>query len=82
EVTVFALNRGEEEMDLECTIAGVTDVIEHLVLWDEDRYAVNSAAEPNRVVPSGDGNAQMDQGVCKAVLKPLSWNAIRLRTEN
>ena len=82
EVTVFALNRGEEEMELECTIAGVAGVIEHLVLWDEDRYAVNSAAEPNRVVPSGDGNAQMDQGVCKAVLKPLSWNVIRLKTEN
>jgi len=81
EITVFAINRGEDEMMLECTISGFGEyeVIEHIVMFHEDKYAVNEAKAPNRVAPTTDGNAFVEQGLCKAVLKPLSWNVIRLK---
>lgn len=81
EITVFALNRGEEEMVLDCAINGFGEctVIEHIAMYDEDKYAVNNASCPNRVVPRYDGNARMEDGLCKAVLQPLSWNVIRLK---
>ncbi|MBO5068803.1 MAG: alpha-N-arabinofuranosidase, partial [Roseburia sp.] len=81
EITVFAVNRGEEEMALECVLNsfGTCTVVEHIVMCDEDRYAVNNASCPNRVVPSHNGNARIEDGLCKAVLQPLSWNVIRLK---
>ncbi len=80
EVTVFAVNRGEEEMLLECDIRGfgTYTVKEHIAMYDSDRYAVNDKNHPCRVTPKKDGNAAVEDGRCKAVLKPLSWNVIRL----
>ncbi len=80
ELTVFALNRGEEELHLTCDIQGygTYSVKEHITLYDTDRYASNTAACPNRVVPRRDGNAAVEDGCCHAVLKPLSWNVIRI----
>lgn len=80
ELTIFALNRGEEEMDLTCSLGGfgAYSVKEHIVLCDEDRYAANTILCQNRVTPKKDGNARVEDGMCRALLKPLSWNVIRL----
>ena len=83
EATIFAVNRGEDEMSLECDVKGygAYDVIEHIVMCDDDKYAKNTASNPDRVTPNSNGNAFLKEGLCKATLKPLSWNVIRLRTK-
>ncbi len=83
EVTIFAVNRGEEEMSLECDVKGdgAYDVIEHIVMCDDDKYAMNTASNPDRVIPNSNGNAFLEEGLCKATLKPLSWNVIRLKAK-
>lgn len=80
EITIFALNRGKEEMSLECVLGGFGKYIvkEHIVLCNKDRYAVNTIQCPNYVVPRYDGNAEVEDEMCKALLRPLSWNVIRL----
>ncbi len=79
-ITVFALNRGEEEMELDCEISGfgIYYVKEHIVLKNADRYAANTMKHPECIVPMCNGNAAIEDGICKAVLSPLSWNVIRL----
>lgn len=81
ELAIFAVNKGEEEMQLECVLEGYGDceVVQHLVLQNEDKYAANTAEHPDRVVPEASGNARTEEGICKAVLRPLSWNVIRLK---
>ena len=84
EITIFAMNRAEDDMALECVINGFGeyDVIEHIVMCDEDKYAMNDAQTPDRVVPTVADDVKVENGLCKATLKPLSWNVIRLKTIN
>jgi alpha-N-arabinofuranosidase len=79
ETVVFVVNRSEtDKVDLEIPVAGGLRVVEHLALYDDDRSAVNTADDPDRVVPrSVDGTETVD-GHCTATLPPASWHLIRL----
>ncbi|WP_117209557.1 alpha-N-arabinofuranosidase [Allorhizocola rhizosphaerae] len=68
-VTVFAVNR-DTENPVRLSLDGpMRTVVSHSVLRDDDRHAVNTLDNPDRVKPSaGDG----------VTLPPLSWNTIRL----
>lgn len=81
EITVFALNRDmEDALDFECSIRGFEGykLKEHIVMKNDDLFAVNTAADPFRVVPQNNGDAQVSDGLITAKLFKLSWNVIRL----
>ena len=73
-LTVFAVNRAEKDtMALELSAEGFPALTktEHIVLRSDDRYAANTAAQPERVRP--ETLPLTDE----TVLPPLSWNVIR-----
>jgi alpha-N-arabinofuranosidase len=81
-VTLFLVNRDQSmpvtvDVDLR-GLPGLT-VVEHTSLSDDDPDAVNSAAEPDRVVPVGRGDIAVDSGRFQVVLPALSWNMLRAR---
>ncbi|MFJ1971093.1 alpha-N-arabinofuranosidase [Streptomyces sp. NPDC087903] len=80
-VTVFAVNRGRDDaLPLEVALHGLdlSSVVEHTVLADADPDARNTLAEPERVTPYPVEGTSLADGVLTAVLRPLSWNVIRL----
>lgn len=82
EVTIFAVNRDQEESTtLSVEVRSLPDVVvgEHTAVFDADPEAVNTAAEPDRVVPTRLPDATVDGERVAAVLPALSWNMIRLR---
>ncbi len=52
-------------------------MIEHIVLENEDRTAVNTLENPMNVVPHKGGKTTIEDGTAKSVLNKLSWNVIR-----
>lgn len=81
-VTVFAVNRSlTDELELEIDLRGFAgfELNEHLVLANSDVKAVNTAREPNNVVPHNNGKTRVEQDSALSILAPLSWNVIRLR---
>ncbi|MFF2507741.1 alpha-N-arabinofuranosidase [Streptomyces sp. NPDC058067] len=80
-VTVFAVNRGQTEpLPLEVALngLGLTSVVEHSALADDDPEAGNTLGEPERVTPHAVQGTTVQDGRLSAVLEPLSWNVIRL----
>ncbi|HEY5821739.1 MAG TPA: alpha-N-arabinofuranosidase [Propionibacteriaceae bacterium] len=80
DLVVFAVNRSRTEtLDLTADLAGFRDVrlVEHLMIHDDDPHAVNTEAEPDRVVPR-TGKAELTDGVLTASLPPVSWHCLRL----
>ncbi|RJK93825.1 alpha-N-arabinofuranosidase [Vallicoccus soli] len=81
EVVVLAVNRGTEEpLPLEVALHGFGPLVlaEHSVLADDDPYAVNTADDPDRVVPREGRDARVLDGRLEALLPPVSWNVLRL----
>ena len=79
-VTIFAINRGEEDVILECTPGGYSCGAkpEHIALWDKDKFAVNTLDNPDRVTPEIQADITCENNIVTAKLKPLSWNVIRI----
>ena len=80
-VTLFLVNRGQTmPITLDVDLRGVPGLTvgQHTALSDTDPDAVNSAQEPNRVVPRAQGKIAVDCGRLTVVLPPLSWNMVRL----
>jgi alpha-L-arabinofuranosidase len=83
EIALFAVNRSRtSSLDLTVDVRafGGAGVIEHLLLSDEDRGAVNSAREPDRVRPRAVPAARAALGRVAVELPPVSWSLIRLAT--
>ncbi len=81
EVAVFAVNKDlNEDITIEMGLRQFADyrVIEHVTMQNEDLYAVNTEADPYRVVPVPCQNASVKAGKLEAVLGHKSWNMIRL----
>ena len=81
ELTIFAVNRGQEEsLQLECDIRNFYGykVVEHIVLEQEDLKKTNQANH-QAVAPHSNGDATIENGVVLAHLPKLSWNVIRLK---
>lgn len=77
ELTVFAVNRSLDEdisLELDMTGFGSLELIEHIQLVNEDLKAVNTAKEPEKVVPS-EGRTS---GTA-VLLEKHSWNVIRYK---
>jgi alpha-N-arabinofuranosidase len=52
---------------------------DHVALFDTDPEATNTAAQPDRVVPTRLADVKAADGTVTVVLPALSWNMIRLR---
>ena len=80
ELTVFAVNRSlEENIDFEIDLrdfAGAS-LIEHIVLEHDDMKAVNTAKEPDKVVPHANGVTKLEETKAVSTLNKHSWNVIR-----
>ncbi|KIR61355.1 MULTISPECIES: alpha-N-arabinofuranosidase [Micromonospora] len=82
ELVFFAVNRSRSESaDLRVPLTGFAPglrVAESWTLADDDPAAVNTADQPDRVVPRPTAQVSVTDGVLHAVLPPVSWTAIRL----
>jgi alpha-N-arabinofuranosidase len=81
ELTIFALNKDiNDSLSFECDIRNFENykVIEHIVLENDDVYAVNTELNPYNVKPNNNGNAKITDGILTANFSKLSWNVIRL----
>lgn len=83
DLAVFAVNRSRSaslplEMDLRAF--GEARPVGHTVLTDADPLAVNTKAEPDRVVPGHRTTPVVEDGVLRAELPPMSWNVLRVAT--
>ncbi|MBI5160273.1 MAG: alpha-N-arabinofuranosidase [Micrococcales bacterium] len=79
---VFLVNRHPTEaIELELDLRSLPPqrLVGSTALHDADPYAVNSLAEPDRVVPSADTGAALRGSVLRATLPPVSWTALELR---
>ena len=82
ELVVFAVNKDlEEDMTVTLELRQFADyhIEEHVVLHDEDLFAVNTEENPNRIVPMASQDSAVENGILTATLKHKSWNMIRLR---
>jgi len=82
EITVFAVNRSlEEDLAIECDLSafGADSVIEQIFLTNDDMKAINTADNPDNVVPELGGDAKIENGVLTANLGKHSWNVIRVK---
>jgi alpha-N-arabinofuranosidase len=79
-LTVFALNRGSEELLAEYELRGFGScrLGEHIVLENSDMKAVNDVGSPDNVTPSAANRSEIREEVLTARLSPRSWNVIRL----
>ncbi len=80
-VTLFAVNRHPDSaLDLETRLEGFAGarVVEQHEMVHGDLRAVNTASQPNAVVPTSTGDAKIEDGRLRATLKPLSYTVIRL----
>jgi alpha-N-arabinofuranosidase len=77
-VTLFAVNRGTEPLELSAVLRCAAGAVEHRVLADDDPAAANTAEQPDRVVPCTLGGARIDGERLRATLPPRSWNVLRV----
>ncbi|TCR85795.1 alpha-N-arabinofuranosidase [Rhizobium sp. BK376] len=80
-VTLFAVNRHPDTaLDLDTRLEGfpAARVVEQHEMTHGNLAAVNTASQPNAVVPATTGDAKIEDGRLRATLKPLSYNVIRL----
>ncbi|WP_350275606.1 alpha-N-arabinofuranosidase [Kribbella sp. HUAS MG21] len=80
ELALFAANRSLTEpasWTVRLGSLGELRLLEHLVVGDDDRNAVNSQQAPDRVVPQA-GSSALAGDRLTVTLPPASWHCIRL----
>ena len=81
ELVIFAVNKDLTEdigLTMELRQFAGYEILEHVVLADEDLYAVNTEDDPDRIAPARCEDTKVENGTLNAVLKHKSWNMIRL----
>ncbi len=83
ELTIFAVNRGQEgELALSCDLRSFGNVtgVTHTVLDSKNPKAVNTQGSQN-IKPREAAGAKLEKGRLNARLPPLSWNVLRLSVQ-
>lgn len=78
---VFLVNRSQDEpltLTVDIATLGDLSVLESHTLADDDVYARNTLAEPERVAPRSNDSVRIDGGELTVTLPPVSWTAISL----
>jgi alpha-N-arabinofuranosidase len=81
ELVLFAVNKNLEEdiqLNMDLRQFAEYEIIEHVVLQDEDLYAVNTEENPDRIKPTACHASAVCGGKLTATLQHKSWNMIRL----
>jgi alpha-N-arabinofuranosidase len=80
EVSVFAVNRADREIDLDADLSGFDRLVVagQSVLAGPDLSAHNTAADPYRVMPRSADGATMSEHRLAIRLPARSWNVVRL----
>jgi alpha-N-arabinofuranosidase len=80
-LTVFAVNRDTSaplRVTADLRAFGALGPVTHTVLADADRFAANTAQQPERVAPRAAAGARVEGGQLTVDLPALSWNTIRI----
>ncbi|MDX2227458.1 MAG: alpha-N-arabinofuranosidase [Verrucomicrobiae bacterium] len=83
ELVIFAVNRSvDQSLQLTGDLRSLEadSVIEWLSLSHSDTKAINGPENPAQVIPVSRTEARLETGRLSALLNPLSWNVIRLKT--
>ncbi len=82
DVTVFAVNRGQEApLELAFPVSAFGPplrVAEAWLLSDDDLTSTNTQADPDRVVPRAVADTAIEDGEVRCILPAVSWFAVRL----
>lgn len=81
-LSLFAVNKDlEEDMEVSCDLRQYDgyQVVRHIVFSCDDMKAVNTEAEPDRVVPHENGISKLENGYLRAVLGKHSWNVVVMK---
>jgi alpha-N-arabinofuranosidase len=81
-VTFFMVNRhARDAIDLDLRLEGFADaaIVDHQVMTHADLRAVNSAENPNNVVPKPGSGASVKDGRLGLSLPPYSYQMVRLK---
>lgn len=81
EITIFAVNKSEEEMEFtaELSCFGNLDLIEHVDVRAESLWDRNSAEEPDRIHPEKRNTTEILENRIVSKLRGYSWNMIRIK---
>jgi alpha-L-arabinofuranosidase len=82
-VSVFLVNRSQDAatiVSIDIGSLGAARLAESSTLADDDPNATNTLEQPNRVTPSPNQSARIDDNVLTVELPPISWTALRLVT--
>ena len=80
-LAVFLVNRSVDEAvegTVDTSRTPVTEVLEALSMYGDDRLAVNSAEHPNRVTPRPNESVKLEDETLTVTLPPISWTALSL----
>jgi alpha-L-arabinofuranosidase len=80
-LAVFLVNRSVDEaveVTVDTSRTPVTEVLEALSMYGDDRLAVNSAEHPDRVIPRPNESVKLEDGTLTVTLPPISWTALSL----
>ncbi|MGO1390685.1 arabinosylfuranosidase ArfA [Brachybacterium alimentarium] len=83
QLTVFAVNRSPDQaLDLVVPLGGFGDLelLDASILHEDDPHAVNTADDPDAVVPCPHDGAAVTPDGLTAPLPPISWAMFRLQT--
>ncbi|MFC5788752.1 alpha-N-arabinofuranosidase [Agromyces tardus] len=78
---VFLVNRSQDEavtLTVDIAALGDASVLEAHTLADDDVYAKNTLAEPERVAPRRNDSVRIEGGELTITLPPVSWTALSL----
>jgi alpha-L-arabinofuranosidase len=82
-VSVFLVNRSQDAatiVSIDIGSLGPAHLAESSTLADDDSNATNTLQQPNRVAPSPNQSARIDDNLLTVELPPISWTALRLAT--
>src|SRR5215217_4056544 len=82
-VALFLVHRGVDApttVSIDIGSLGPVRLGESITLADDDPNATNTLEQPNRVAPSPNQSARIDDNVLTVELPPISWTALRLAT--
>lgn len=79
-LTIFALNKGLEELQVSCSLRDYekVSVAEVITMTDSNLKAVNTADAPDRIVPRRMEKYMLEDKTLKVCFPSYSWNVVRL----
>ena len=80
-VTIFAMNRGEDDLEVTCCLRDYPGcrVEEFITMAGYDLKQYNTADQPDRVIPQSSSAYEMEGDCLTVTFSSYSWNVVRVR---